>query len=261
MQVQVTLPEDVKEESVKIFMQNNPAGQSTPEPGKEELAAGTRKASFTSDKAGRVTITAEGVTEDGKTVTAEAACTFYNLKDKNPPTVAITSPTIDKVLTEPVDIVGSAYDDEELDFWKLEYQMTGEKEWLPLAEGKEPVKDGVLGHFDTTMLMNGQYTIKLTVQDTGGNIRRLENDYVVEGELKVGAMHIGFTDITASLKGTTVNINRMYDSRDKTKGEFGYGWTLGMQGMEIYENENISEGYELVKTGSMFSTGDRKAHV
>lgn len=255
VQVQVTLPENVKEESVKIFMQNNPAGQSTQEPDKEELATGTRKASFTSDKAGRVTITAEGVTEDGKTVTAEASCTFYNLKDKNPPTVEITSPTIDTVLTEPVDIVGSAYDDEELDFWKLEYQMTGEKEWLPLAEGKEAVKDGVLGHFDTTMLMNGQYTIKLTVQDTGGNIRRLENDYVVEGELKVGAMHIGFTDITASLGGTTVNINRMYDSRDKTKGEFGYGWTLGMQGMEIYENENISEGYELVKTGSLFSTG------
>ena len=28
----------------------------------------------------------------------------------------------------------------------------------------EPIKDGVLGHFDTTMLMNGQYDVKLTVQ-------------------------------------------------------------------------------------------------
>ena len=115
VQVQVTLPDEVKEETLKIFM------------GEEELATGTKRTSFTSDKPGRIIITAEGLTEDGKTVTAEAACTFYNQQDKNLPVAAIISPIADNALTEPVDIVGSAYDDEELDFWKLEYQMPGDK--------------------------------------------------------------------------------------------------------------------------------------
>ena len=243
VQAQVTLPEDMKEDHVKIFM------------GDKVLAEGTTKALFTSDKTGRIVITAKGVNEEGEKVSAEAFCTFYNLQDKNVPEAEITAPVMDTVLTEPVDIVGSAYDEEELDFWKLEYQLTGEKEWILLAEGKEAVKAGLLGHLDTTLLMNGQYTIRLTVQDTGGNIRKREYDYVVEGNLKVGAVHIGFTDITAALKGTTVSINRMYDSRDKTRGEFGYGWTLGMQGMEIFENEKIYEGYELVKSGTLFTTG------
>ena len=243
VQVQVTLPDNVKEETLQIRL------------GDRVLAGGSRKAVFTSDRAGTVTITAEGMTEEGETLTAEAKCTFYNLTDKNPPTAAITSPTIDTVLTEPVNFVGSAYDAEGLDFWKLEYRMAGEEEYMLLNEGTEPVKDGVLGHLDTTMLMNGQYNVRLTVQDEGGNTRRLENDYVVEGELKVGAMHIGFTDITAQMGGTTVSMNRMYDSRNKTKGDFGYGWTLGMQGMEIMESHSIADGYEMVRSGSLFSTG------
>ena len=243
VQVQVTLPDNVKEETLQIRQ------------GDRVLAGGSRKAVFTSDRTGTVTITAEGMTEEGETLTAEAKCTFYNLTDKNPPTAAITSPTIDTVLSEPVDFVGSAYDAEGLDFWKLEYRMAGEEEYMLLNEGTEPVKDGVLGHLDTTMLMNGQYNVRLTVQDEGGNVRRLENDYVVEGELKVGAMHIGFTDITAQMGGTTVSMNRMYDSRNKTKGDFGYGWTLGMQGMEIMESHSIADGYEMVRSGSLFSIG------
>ena len=243
VQIQVTLPDDVKEDTVKIMQ------------GDTLLSEGSRRAVFTSDKSGTITITATGVTDEGETLTASASCTFYNLTDKNPPTAAITSPTIDTVLTEPVDFVGSAYDEEGLDSWKLEYRMAGEKEYILLNEGTESVKDGVLGHFDTTMLMNGQYNVKLTVKDQGGNIKRLENDYVVEGELKVGAMHIGFIDITAKMGGTSVSVNRMYDSRNKAEGDFGIGWTLGMQGMGIAESNPIHDGYQMVQSGSLFSTG------
>ena len=48
------------------------------------------------------------------------------------------------------------------------------------------------------------YNVKLTVKDQGGNVRRLENDYVVDGELKVGAMHIGFT------KGSTCHCELLF---------------------------------------------------
>ena len=221
----------------------------------EEAVVKENLFSYAAAKAGELVFTATATDKAGENVSAQAVCRVFDLTDKNPPTAAITSPTIDTVLTEPADFVGSAYDAEGLDFWKLEYRMAGEEEYMLLNEGTEPVKDGVLGHLDTTMLMNGQYNVRLTVQDEGGNVRRLENDYVVEGELKVGAMHIGFTDITAQMGGTTVSMNRMYDSRNKTKGDFGYGWTLGMQGMEIMESHSIADGYEMVRSGSLFSIG------
>ena len=243
VQVQVTLPDNVKEESLQIKQ------------GDKVISEGSRKAAFTSDKAGTVTITVTGVTEEGETLTAEARCTFYKLTDKNPPTAAITSPTIDTVLTEPVDFVGSAYDAEGLDFWKLEYRMAGEEEYMLLNEGTEPVKDGVLGHLDTTMLMNGQYNVRLTVQDEGGNTRRLENDYVVEGELKVGAMNVGFTDIDCLVTGIPLQVQRNYSSKNKTKGDFGIGWNMGMNDMQLRVMNDFCEGWEMNKSGSLFSTG------
>ncbi len=243
VQAQVTLPDNVSEDTVTITMNG------------KELATGTRKTTFSSETAGRMEITATGVTDEGEEVSATAYCTFFKASDKNPPTAAITSPTIDQVLTKPVDIVGTVTDKEGLDFWKLEYRLKGDEAYQLLAEGKTEKKDEVLAHFDTTMLLNGQYEVRLTVQDEGGNITKLENDYVVEGELKVGAMHIGFTDITAKMGGTTVSMNRMYDNRNKSQGDFGYGWTLGLQGMEIAESGNIAEGYQLVQSGSAFSTG------
>ncbi len=104
------------------------------------------------------------------------ACTFINDTDKTAPAAEITAPTIDQTLTEPVEIVGSAYDETALDFWKLEYRMKDDKEYQLIAEGDSAKKDEVLGRLDTTMLMNGQYEVRLWVQDQGGNITRLEND-------------------------------------------------------------------------------------
>lgn len=240
--IQVTLPEDIKEDSLVIYQ------------GDKQIASGTRKASFTYEKAGKVTITVAGTNDAGEEKKVSAACTFINDTDKTAPAAEITAPTIDQTLTEPVEIVGSAYDETALDFWKLEYRMKDDKEYQLIAEGDSAKKDEVLGRLDTTMLMNGQYEVRLWVQDQGGNITRLENDYVVEGELKVGTMHIGFTDITAAMGGTTVSVNRMYDSRNKSEGDFGIGWTLGVSGVKLIESNPITEGYQMVQSGTKFNT-------
>ncbi len=242
VQVQVTVPDYVQEETLKIYMDGT------------EIASGTRKTTFVADKAGKVEIKATGTTEDGEEVVATATCDFYNLADENPPIAYITYPVDGQILTEPVNVVGMAGDVEGLDSWKLEYRLKDTEEYQLLAEGKKSKEDEVLAQFDTTMLMNGQYEVMLTAEDQGGNVTKITKDYVVEGNLKVGAMHIGFTDVTAKMGGTTVSVNRVYDSRNKVQGDFGYGWTLGMQGMEIAESGNIAEGYQLVQSGSAFST-------
>ena len=67
-------------------------------------------------------------------------------------------------------------------------------------------------------------------------------------------MNIGFTDITAKMGGSTVTVNRMYDSRNKQQGDFGIGWTLGISGMKLYETNDIANGYQMTQSGSLFST-------
>ncbi len=243
VQAMVTLPDNTGEESVEIRK------------GDDIIAEGSRKASFTSEEPGTVTITASAETADGETLTAEAECTFFDESDKNAPEAEITTPESGEILYAPLDITGTADDEEGLDSWKLEYRMADEKDYTAINEGKEPVRKGVLGKLDTTMLMNGQYVLRLTVQDRGGNRRRVERTCLVEGELKIGNMHIGFTDLTAVMGGTNISVNRTYDSRNKEEGDFGTGWTLGLQGMRIYESADIWDGYQLVQTGSLFSRG------
>ena len=62
--------------------------------------------------------------------------------------------------------------------------------------------------------------------------------------------NLGFTDITAAMGGAKVNVNRTYNSSNKAKGDFGYGWSLGVQGMTLSENTPLSNGYELLVGGS-----------
>ena len=123
-----------------------------------------------------------------------------------------------------------------------------------LAEGTEPKKEEVLGHFDTTILANGKYEIRLWVQDFGGTIVKVTNHILVDGNLKVGGMNLGFTDITAEMGTTTVNVNRNYNSLNKKSGDFGYGWTLSMQDLELYESNSIETGYKMTQNGKLFGT-------
>ena len=67
-------------------------------------------------------------------------------------------------------------------------------------------------------------------------------------------MNLGFTDITAEMRTTTVNVNRNYNSFNKKSGDFGYGWTLSMQGIELYESNSIETSYKMTKSGKLFGT-------
>ena len=239
----VTLPFTVKEDSVVIMLDG------------KVIAEKAKSVSFTRGKAGTVTITAKGINHLGEEVSDTKQCTFYDSNDKNPPVAAFDLPKGEAVLTEPVDITGSAYDKEKLDYYTLEYRLEGTNEFALLKKSTEPKKNEVLGHLDTTMLPNGRYEVRLSVVDKGGNRNRIIRKYVVEGNLKVGAMNLGFTDITTSMGGTKVNVNRSYSSANKTKGDFGMGWSLGVQGMTLSETNPLHTGYKLSVTGSWFAPG------
>ncbi|MBE5871743.1 MAG: hypothetical protein E7294_10865 [Lachnospiraceae bacterium] len=243
VQIRILSPKDVKEENIRIYR------------GDILLCEGSREVDFTSLRTGKTVIRAEAVNEKGEILSAEAECTFYDRTDKNPPTVSLTSPQNESVLKGPAKVMGSAYDEEGLLSWKLEYRMDGQKEYTLLKEGSADVKDGELGELDTTLLLNGKYHVRLIAEDLGGNRIFMENTYIVEGGQKAGAMNIGFTDMETKFKGTKVTVNRIYDSREKTGGDSGIGWSIGLGGMRLSESHVLSEGYRMVRTGSLLATG------
>ena len=176
-----------------------------------------------------------------------------NPDDKTAPIVCLLTPDDEETLTVPTDIIGSVYDEEGLSFWRLEYAAVDSTVFTTIAEGTDNTCDGVLGTLDTTMLMNGKYVIRLSAKDKGGNKVSVSRDVYVEGDLKVGNMHIGFTDLTENIGKAKISVNRIYDNRFKESGDFGYGWNMDISGMKLIENHPITDGYAMSVDGSAFN--------
>ncbi|SCW32657.1 RHS repeat-associated core domain-containing protein [Eubacterium ruminantium] len=208
-------------------------------------------------------------------------------KDKDKPVVQFTAPESGDSLKVPTEIIGTVYDNESLSSWKLEYRNSADEEkynnanrtegvdkatdnheiqnkttsesssendgYILIAEGKDEIKNASLGTLDTTMLNNGLYEIRLTAKDKGQNVSRVSRYVYVEGNLKVGNMNIGFTDLTDNFGKLKVNVNRLYDSRNKESKDFGYGWNLDISGMKLIESHPITDGYNMSIDGAAFN--------
>ncbi|MBR6402354.1 MAG: RHS repeat protein, partial [Eubacterium sp.] len=169
-------------------------------------------------------------------------------------TALMEYPEDEDTITALTDIVGTVCSDAENVEYTLGYRPNGKGDYKIFYEGKESVNKGKLGAFDSSLLANGKYQIRLSVKDGKGHSKTVTRKVNIEGALKVGNMHIGFTDITSKITGTTVNVNRIYDSTVKESGDFGYGWSMSVQGLKIYESASLADGYGMVQSGSGFST-------
>ena len=101
-------------------------------------------------------------------MTATTYCQFYKANDKNPPVAAFDSPEGDTVINGLTEIIGSAYDEEELLYYTLEYRMAGDSDFQEIVRSTEPKKNDVLGTIDTTTLLNGVYEVCVSAVDAGG---------------------------------------------------------------------------------------------
>ena len=179
---------------------------------------------------------------------------FTDKDDDVYPAAVFTSPEEESVIKTATDIRGTVNDDKLLKYYTLEYRQKGTDEYTEISRGTEPVTDGVLGTLDTTMLLNGRYELRLTAVDMGGHVTRTERYINVEGNLKVGNMSIGFTDITSNVAGIPLALTRNYDSRNKASGDFGTGWSMGLMDIRLTESSDIVSGYSMAQTGEKFST-------
>jgi len=178
-------------------------------------------------------------------------------------TVAITSPAEDAVLDSKTDIAGTASGDNFADY-TLQYAPNGTEDFVEFAGATTPVTGGILGTLDAGMLEDGFYTIRLTARNLGGAQSSISRVIEVQGGGKVGLFTISYQDKTLPLGRLPLTLVRTYDSRDRSKGDFGYGWKLKYNGAKIVENRDPSQDWIQNKSGGLFpqySIQETKTHV
>ncbi|MCK4658684.1 MAG: tandem-95 repeat protein [Phycisphaerae bacterium] len=174
--------------------------------------------------------------------------------DYSPPFVEITYPVeyeytiVDPpqwrtpVIEVPTEITGMVQDDN-LFKYTLAYRPVGESVFVTFHTGYGTVANAVLGTIDPTTMVNGLYDVRLQAEDLNGHIRSVFETYSIEGQMKVGNFTISFTDLTVPAAGIPITITRTYDSRVKTKGDFGVGWKLELESLEVEETGVMGEGW------------------
>lgn len=184
--------------------------------------------------------------------------------DETPPMAEITTPISAQEVTVPVEVIGTA-DDANLLRWELslisgDESSEQESETL-LAAGTSAVNSDVLGQLDPTLLLNGIYTLRLRVYDRGGNLTVARTVVEVTEQYKVGNFTLTFEDLNVDLAGLPITVSRSYDSRDKRRGDFGIGWTLGLKSIDIRANRVLGTAWESLKSGNAFQLNPTDDHI
>jgi YD repeat-containing protein len=150
----------------------------------------------------------------------------FDPSDVNLPQVELISPLDDAIITSPVDIIGTATDDNLL-FYALAIAPLSGGAFTEIAHGTTAVTNGVLGRLDPSLLANDTYIVRITAQDAGGNTSSDEHVVSVAGNLKLGNYTLSFNDLSIPLAGLPITVTRTYDSLNASQqDDFGFGWRL-----------------------------------
>ncbi|MBZ8178549.1 RHS repeat-associated core domain-containing protein [Oscillatoria salina] len=182
-----------------------------------------------------------------------------NAPSKGVSPVAILAPQIsDNPITAPTDIIGTVTDEGEVNYI-LEIAPQKGGEFVEIARGNTSVNDAKLGKFDTSLLENGSYILRLTATDSGGNSAIDEVIVDVTGELKLGNFQLSFTDLEIPVAGIPISLTRTYDSLGANRSDnFGYGWRLEFRDTDLTTSARERTAQEeLLGIYSAFSSQER----
>jgi len=157
------------------------------------------------------------------------------------PEAVITSPSASEAVLGFVDIVGSASSDN-FTSYTLSYVRADGFGSKTIATGTTRIQNGVLGVWDTTLLENDEYLLRLEVNDDVFGTTVFEQSVGVSGNFKLGNFRLRFADITIPVAGIPITLSRTYDTlRADRDSELGFGWSLD------FRNANLRTG--LPKSG------------
>lgn len=162
------------------------------------------------------------------------------------PGITITGPTNDTSITYLTEIRGRISTRQELREWSVEYAPLSQvnlqnlsdstPRWTRIAQGTEPVADGVLAVFDPTVLPNDAYVLRVNAWNKNGLGWAEPLVLQVTGRAKLGNFAVEFVDLQLPLAGVPIRLSRVYNSFNADKaGAFGQGWSLALQDADIAE--------------------------
>ena len=167
--------------------------------------------------------------------------------DTKAPLVSITSPEIGASVTSIVPIIGTIDDPENhLWYWRTYYARLdlidvnsidlSDPDLVQIAQGTNEVINAEIAKFDPTKLDNDAYVILVAAFDVNGSGYVAATIVNLEGNVKLGQFNLDFTDLSIPLAGIPIQVTRTYDTRQAGReGDFGYGWSLGVQDARILE--------------------------
>jgi RHS repeat-associated protein len=149
------------------------------------------------------------------------------------PEATITSVSDGATVGGFVNIVGTAAAP---DFarYVLSYRRIDDSSYKTILNATTQVTAGSLGKWDTTLLENDNYVLKLEVYDTFGSFAAVEVEVSVSSNLKLGNFRLSFEDMTIPVAGIPITIVRTYDTlRADRDGDFGYGWRMEYRNTDL----------------------------
>jgi RHS repeat-associated protein len=152
------------------------------------------------------------------------------------PEATITSITDGVAVGGFVDVIGTAAAPD-FQSYSLSYRRVDESTYKTILSSTTPVTGRSLGKWDTTLLENDSYILKLEVIDTFGSFAAVEVEVSVSSNLKLGNFRLSFEDMTIPVAGIPISITRTYDTlRADSDGDFGYGWRLEYRNTDLRTN-------------------------
>ena len=227
------------------------------------------------DSAGQATVTGSSIGVHPVQVSASdklgsisktSLFSVRNPADTTPPVALIVTPADDAEITAPVNVTGTA-SDANLAYYQLLLRPSGDGTWREIARGTSSVTNGVLGKLDPTQLQNGIYELWLNVVDVNGQQASQVVTLDIYRDLKIGQFSISFQDLNVEASGIPIRVTRTYDTRRKAENlDFGYGWSVDYQSVQIRKNVILGLQWDVVAHPSQLTlclvpAGKRKVNV
>ncbi|MEA5620583.1 DUF4114 domain-containing protein [Cronbergia sp. UHCC 0137] len=229
-------------------------------------------ASVTPDAPGLYKVVATAVDTDGNVVTKTQDIRVVDPSDTEAPFVEINLTEFEangSVIRSLTDLVGTVTD-ENLEFYRVEIAPVSlldlnnfgqpDPDYILIAEGNSNVTNSTLAQIDPLQFNNDSYFIRVYAQDFSGNGNVQGIVLGIDTATKPGEFSIDFVDLSLPLTGIPIEITRSYSSLDANiPGDFGYGWTLGLQEGNIVESSptGIDLSQDDFFGGNSFTVGTR----
>ncbi|MGE0785343.1 MAG: PKD domain-containing protein, partial [Sandaracinaceae bacterium] len=234
------------------------------------ISMGTaRSTMFTPTSAGEHRVVAD-VTGLGRAGRGRTRVFAASGPDDGAPTVSLSTPGADAVLTTSEIARGTAHDGD-LAAYYLEARATDSSgAWIELHRGTSSVNGGDLGPVDVTRMAGfSAFDLRLRAVDAWGNEamtppRRI---YLSAGETgEVGNLRFGVSDAEIRLSGFPLRLTRTYDSYDAREADFGQNWSMSLdyEEMETHTDGPLGEGWSFDANLCIFGGSgppDERAHV